>query len=313
MSDAIGTPRHPAIERLDRASADLLEREQLLTRLIEVTDRHTAAATRCDELRARLEVEERDVTRLERHGVRRTMATLRGTRDADLHRELAEADSAASAYELARAESERLADEVTALRRSVGSRAGAVEAYEEALALVVAAAEVGVAAGEPGIDPLVVVRVRNVVARRRERVEVEQAVTAGRTAMAALDRAEDSLRSASSWSDWDTFGGGGVISSSIKHDRMDQARSHIEAAKAALTRFAAELDDLGLPGIALPTSDGATRTVDIWFDNIFTDMRVREQIKSSLASVQRVMAHVAETLGDLEARRRELAPHSPLD
>jgi hypothetical protein len=94
---------------------------------------------------------------------------------------------------------------------------------------------------------------------------------------------------------------------------MDEAQIAIERAQMALSRFGRELDDLGLPGMVLPTTDGLTRGVDIWFDNIFTDLSVRGRIRSSIRSVEEVLGQVFETVQELEARQRELAPRGPLD
>jgi septal ring factor EnvC (AmiA/AmiB activator) len=172
--------------------------------------------------------------------VRRVVTALRGSREGDLDRERAEVDTAASA--LVRAESERdaLRRRVDGLRRDLQRCDDAEAAYEQALADVVSAADVSRRAGVdpasgpgPTIDPLTVVRVTNLLARRRER-----------------------------------------------RDRMGRASERIENAQAALVAFGRELDDLGLPGMSLPTTDGLTRGVDIWFDNVFTDLRVRGRIRS---------------------------------
>ncbi|MDV3222885.1 hypothetical protein [Intrasporangium sp.] len=316
MSDST----HPVLARLDRASADLVARVDLAAQLVEAEGLLRQAESQCERLVRRLADEERDVDRLEGVSLRRVVTAVRGSRETDLDRERAEVDTAASA--LARAESERDAvrGRVDGLRRDLQRLEDAEVAYEQALADVVSAADVSRRAGidaasgpGPTIDPLTVVRATNLLARRRERREVAEAVAAGHEAMSGLADALSALQSADGWSDWDTFAGGGFISSSIKHDRMDRASGLIERAQAALVAFGRELDDLGLPGIVLPSTDGLTRGVDIWFDNIFTDLGVRGRIKSSLTSVQEVLGQVSEVVQELEARQRELAPRGPLD
>ncbi len=312
---------HPAIARLDRASADLVERVSLGAQLAEAEDLLDQASDRCDRLERQLVDEERDVDRLEGVSLRRVVTAIRGSREAALDRERAEVDTVASA--LARADSERtaLSERVDALGQALQRLEHAEADYERALAEVVAAADLSRAAGidpatgqpGPAIDPERVVRADNLIARRRERREVAQAVVAGHHAIGGLADALAALRSANNWSNWDTFGGGGLISSSIKHGRMDEAQAAIERAQTALTRFGRELDDLGLPGMVLPTTDGLTRGVDIWFDNIFTDLSVRGRIRSSIGSVEDVLGQVSETVQGLEARQRELAPQGPLD
>ena len=311
---------HPAIARLDRASADLVERASLDAQLAEAQDLLDRASDRCDRLERQLVDEERDVDRLEGVSLGRVVTAIRGSREAALDRERAEVDTVASA--LARADSERsaLRERVDALGQALQRLEHAEADYERALADVVTAADLSRAAGidpatgpGPAIDPERVVRAATLIARRRERREVGQAVVAGHDAIGGLADALAALRSANNWSDWDTFGGGGLISSSIKHGRMDEAQAAIGRAQSALSRFGRELDDLGLSGMVLPTTDGLTRGVDIWFDNIFTDLSVRGRIRSSIRSVEEVLGQVSETVQGLEARQRELAPQGPLD
>lgn len=311
---------HPALARLDRASADLVECGVLAAQLTDAEGRLESADTLCQRLVRHLADEEQDVDRLEGVSVRRLITAARGTREADLDRERAEVDTAASRLARAEAEREAVRSEVEELRGRLHLLEDAEASYELALADVVAAADVSRLTGidptagpGPTIDPQLVVRAANLLARRRERREVAQAVLAGHAAVRVLHDALSALRSASSWSTWDTLAGGGLISSAVKHQRMDEARARIERAGPALATFSRELDDLGLPGIVLPSTDGLTRGVDIFFDNIFTDVAVGRRISASLRSVEQVLGHVAEVVRELEGRQRDLAQHGPLD
>ena len=311
---------HPAIARLNRASADLIQRDSLGVQLAEAQDLFVRASDRCDRLERQLAVEERDVGKLEGVSLRRVVTAIRGSREAVLDRERAEVDTVASALARADAERKALRERLDTIRQSLQRLEHAEAEYGRALVDVVTAAEVSRAGGidaatgpGPTIDPVTVVRAANLIARRRERREVGQAVVAGHDAMAGLADALSALRSANDWSNWDTFAGGGLISSAIKHDRMDTAKAAIERAQTALARFGRELDDLGLPGMVLPTTDGLTRGIDIWFDNIFTDLTVRDRIWSSIRSVEEVLGQVHEAVQGLEVRQRELAPQGPLD
>jgi hypothetical protein len=63
----------------------------------------------------------------------------------------------------------------------------------------------------------------------------------------------------------------------------------------------ADVDGMALtaPQLAM---DGLTRFVDIWFDNIFTDLAVRDRIKQAQQNVARSMRLVGEVRGRLEER-----------
>ena len=99
-----------------------------------------------------------------------------------------------------------------------------------------------------------------------------------------------------------------MISSAIKHDRMDEAAALSREADAAMRGFDRELGDVGLRGVdqALSMSDG-TRFMDMWFDNIFTDLSVRNQIQSAQERTGRAQAHAAQLLGDVTRRREDAA------
>lgn len=61
--------------------------------------------------------------------------------------------------------------------------------------------------------------------------------------------AQNRLGNAGGWSAWDTFAGGGMLSSMLKHDELDRATEHLDRAAAALQRFSRELADVELPGV----------------------------------------------------------------
>ncbi len=73
--------------------------------------------------------------------------------------------------------------------------------------------------------------------------EIQEAIDAADVALEHLNRAKRSLSSASGWGLFDTLGGG-FISGLIKHSKMSDAESEINAAKRALERFSKELRDV---------------------------------------------------------------------
>ncbi len=135
--------------------------------------------------------------------------------------------------------------------------------------------------------------------------EVGEAAAAAAEADRWLTAAEDKLSSASSWSTYDTFFGGGMISSVIKHDRMDDASSLIRRADLALGRLTAELGDVGLPPIGGVEVSDMTRTLDIWMDNIFSDLSSMKAIARAQERVTLALRSVEGVVGALDARGRE--------
>lgn len=115
-----------------------------------------------------------------------------------------------------------------------------------------------------------------------------------------IDNAISSLDSASSWGWFDLFGGE-FFSSLIKREKIRDANRHIDDISESLHRFNKELEDVDmhLPvGISDTLSDNA---FDVWFDNIFTDIRVQGEIKEQLNELREFRGAIAELIQRLNS------------
>jgi hypothetical protein len=297
-------------ERLSRLARQLREREIIGSRVALLRRRQGELATDLDHLRKRHALEQRDVEKLESLSLTRVVAGLRGAgrREDRLARERAEADAAryrvAEAGQRLAAIERELAQAEARRSELAGVPAGFAAALDDKEAWVRAA-------GGPAADQMIR------LAQERGRTEAElrelaEAARAAGQAAQALEAVAEKLGSADSWSAYDTFFGGGVISSSFKHDRLDQAARLAANADRCLAVLRTELADVG---IARPVGqigvDGGTRFLDVWFDNIFTDLAVRDHIKraqANLADARQRVADVRRQLADrTEAARRHRA------
>lgn len=248
---------------------------------------------------AEYEAEQHDVARLERLSLTRIIASLRGSRDDDLAREQAEADAARYRAAEARARLEAVRREQAAAQARLDALASAPQEYESALS-----------SKESYLrdiaDPRGAVLLRLAEERGRltgDNREVREAIGAAEGARQALAQVRAKLDSATGWSTFDTWFGGGALGSAMKHSKMDEAAAaaaHADRCLAALRTELADVDGIGAtaPQIAL---DGMTRFVDVWLDNIFTDLAVAERIRQA----QRNVARSERIVGELRARLEE--------
>ena len=141
-------------------------------------------------------------------------------------------------------------------------------------------------------------------------------------ASALLDAARGHLGSAESWSTYDTWFGGGLLASSVKHDRIDGASDRIGEAQQALFEFARELADVdAVPTVRADLGISPTsRTVDVWFDNVFTDLSVgrahqglapRRRLRARLGPHGSRAAHPARGRPRAGGGRAARAPRRP--
>ena len=133
--------------------------------------------------------------------------------------------------------------------------------------------------------------------------EIDEAIEAGRKALQALDEAAEKLGSAKRWGIWDIVGGG-LISSLVKHSRIDDARELLQQARNELESFSDELDDIqeNLPDLEI--SD-LVSTFDIVFDNVFADILVQEKVEETAREVDKTRTRVKDAVDRLCELRQE--------
>ncbi len=301
---------------LEQAAADRQEHSSLTRRLQAAAAHLESEERRLDDLRHKLLDETGDVEKLESFSPTKIWAVLKGSHAGDLERETAEREAAR--YELAVAEARR--DVAQRDRDSVQARLNDLGDVEGRYARALTAKEEWVAANG-GVTAAALAE----IAERRGTLlaqdkEAREAFAAGAAARDLLTHAQELLGSAQSWSTWDTFGGGGLLSDMAKYDKIDQATEVLRRADLALTSFSQELADVGLPAMGSVRIDDMTRAFDIFFDNIFSDMAVRSriqnagrQVEDSLRAVHAVLSglgskgqEIAQELSQLDARREEM-------
>lgn len=138
--------------------------------------------------------------------------------------------------------------------------------------------------------------------------EMDEAIDAGEKAQTFLEHAEDRLSSAKSMSTWDTFLGGGLIATAMKHSRLDESERAIHDAQLHLRRFETELQDIQdeAAGGFFVVRDSFTTFADYVFDDIFSAWTIHNSINTSIENVSEVRRKVISTVQDLQARRQEV-------
>jgi hypothetical protein len=289
-------------DELVRATAARAEARSLTTRLAAARGHAAEARRRADDQVRRLADEDRDVEKLESMSWVRIRATLRGGRASELERETAERDAA----RYAAAEAEHRATMADADVRGIEAQLSALGDVDGALARALDAKEAWLRQ-RPGAEAS---RLAEIATRRGELAALErenrEAYDAGRAAHTALSDALDVIRSAASWSTWDAFGGGGLLTDMVKYNRLEEAQRLVRVANDAMAHLATELADVGVTGVQGVEVDGLVRTFDVWFDNIFSDMSVRSRIHEARERLESALAAVERIAGDLVAAKREI-------
>jgi hypothetical protein len=278
-------------------------RRGLLAKLEVAQANHIQAAERCQSARASLSDEHADLDKLETLSMARILSAVKGNREADLERERAEVQAAE--YGAAEAE-ERLrttAAEVEAIKAQLDDL-GDVAAQEAA---AVALREQALLAAGGNVAERLSVLARTTGEAEARRQQLAEAREACRVADVRLREAATLLGKAGDWAAWDTFGGGGLITDSIKYDRMDRAAELMRAADAALVHLSGELADVGFAGVGGIEVSELNSTFDVWFDNVFSDWSVRNRISEAAARVDQLLDWIGRLLAQLDDKTRRVA------
>ncbi len=136
------------------------------------------------------------------------------------------------------------------------------------------------------------------------RIEINEAIDAGNRALRSLQEAKSCLGTARGLGVWDILGGG-FFSSLLKQSKVDDAQACLERAQSELRAFSKELEDVQMYGAVDVSFDGFAKAFDIFFDNMFVDILVQEQIKKAQSNVDSAIIKVQDALRRLYQMREE--------
>ena len=130
--------------------------------------------------------------------------------------------------------------------------------------------------------------------------ELEEAISAGKTAEYIADDILQNLSSAEGWGTWDMIGGG-LITDLTKHSHLDDAQEQVGRLQRALSKFKTELADVEIIADMKVNVDGFLRFADVFFDGLFSAWSVMNQIKDAQGQVKDVKNQISSLLYKLNA------------
>lgn len=131
--------------------------------------------------------------------------------------------------------------------------------------------------------------------------EIGEAWTAGKRVLSSLETASDSLEKAENWGKWDLWGGGGIVSTHIKHQYVDDAKAYIQNANHLMRNFRDELADLRRNIDVTIDIGEVLKMADYWFDGFIADWVVQGRIQSSQDKVLEAIHQVRIIVSQLGA------------
>jgi len=129
--------------------------------------------------------------------------------------------------------------------------------------------------------------------------ETQEAIDAGERALSSIRAAQKELSSARNWGIYDMLGGG-LISTLIKHNKMDNAQTYMDQAKYDLSAFSKELQDVNMAvNLNIDTHDFLT-FADWFFDGFLADWLVQDRINETRGQVDEAIRRVESIIVQLK-------------
>ncbi|MDF2521418.1 MAG: hypothetical protein K0R84_2046 [Clostridia bacterium] len=136
--------------------------------------------------------------------------------------------------------------------------------------------------------------------------EIQEAQSAVYKVRATADNVMQHLESAEGWATYDAWTRGGIFSHMAKYDHIDNAQEEFNRLAVQLKEMHKELLDVDmLEDIEITEISGTTRAFDFWFDNIFTDLNVRDQISANIDQLNKLYSKLDSIMGRLQNSKQE--------
>lgn len=256
--------------------------------------RQTLGFTVSDLARAK-EAEQADVDRLEGRSLAAFFYNVVGQRVERLAKERQEAYAAAVKYDAAAKELAAVEETIAALEAEHKTLEPSVRDYEEALAAkALYLKNTGSAQGER----LLALEER-IAWLDGQKTELGEAIQAGQAAQRTAREVLSGLEEAETWSTLDLVGGG-LIFDLQKYSHLDAAQDRVETLQLELRRFKTELADVTIHAELQVTIEGFLRFADYFFDGLFADWAVLDQIGQAQAQVEATLDQIGSVLTRLE-------------
>ena len=134
-------------------------------------------------------------------------------------------------------------------------------------------------------------------------IELKEAYGAGVEARKRIMSTLDHLERAHGWSTYDTFFGGGLIATSLKHEALDDSEQTMHFLQRALERFGRELQDITTLTAELNVERGSLlQFADYFLDDIISEWTLHGRINDSLEQLRRLDRDIERLLTMLAER-----------
>lgn len=247
----------------------------------------------------RWQKEQKDVDKLEGISLAGIFSALSGKKEEQLEKERQEAQEALLQKEAADSAFQKLEEEIRKNREELLRLQGCEIQYQKALEE--RAAELEAMGQDTGLLQLQ----KEMGELEAEDKELQEALDAGRDVRSQVEKAIEALDSAEGWGVVDMMGGG-MMTTMMKRDRMNQAKDAMVQIEYLLRKFRTELSDIaGADNVGAADFGTQWSMMDYLMDGFIIDYLVQQEITESLSNMRQLAKETERVCGNLQQRKEE--------
>ena len=269
--------------------------KKLEARILELRTQRDTLSRRVKELETVKLDEQKDVDRLEGRSLAAFFFNVIGKMDEKLDAERREAYAARVKYDAAARELAGVEVDLLSCESELASLRDCEQRY---VAVLQQKADALKAAGGNSAEQILQVE-ENISAIESRKKELKEAISAGTAAFRISEQVMDSLDSAEGWGTWDIMGGG-LIADMAKHSHLDEAQEKVEQLQDLLRKFKTELADVTIDADMQVNIDGFLRFADYFFDGLFADWTVMDEIDNAQQKVKSTQNQISSMISQLQ-------------
>lgn len=129
-------------------------------------------------------------------------------------------------------------------------------------------------------------------------VEIAEARRACEIALSKVREIQAKLKNTQNWGIFDMLAGG-FLTSVVKRQKMSDINASLESLRYLVTQAQKELSDVDMTFVSNLSDTGLDFTFDVFFDNIFTDWMVQDDLRKlsgQLELLETKIQHALDTL-----------------
>lgn len=288
-------------DEISLLEAQLTYKKRLEAMLGELRSQQAVLKEKVFRLEKSLQLEQKDVQRLESHSLAAVFYYITGQMEEKLDTERREYYAARVKYDAAVRELKAVEQDIECTVEDLQDLENCEARYVQAMEEKRIAIE---NAGTPVSEELLE-KEQNLSFLNAQEHELEEAITAGTAALRAANDVVNSLKHAEGLGFFDVLGGG-FLTDMAKHETLDEAQKNVEQMQLYLQKFNKELTDVAFRADLQVSVDRLLKFADTFFDGLLTDMAVLENIQQSRTRVDQTRDNILGILRQLQTRLEEV-------